>query len=126
MNAHRYSDEEAREILQRAMESDQALERGLSQDDLIEAAAEVGISREAMTRAAEALRLERLADERLREKRQGRRRRWWGDVAHCSPEAVNAGHRPSTGARRVASVGHGGAELTSATPDCPAPDAGMI
>jgi len=88
MAPRRYSDEEAREILERAMDSDQAMESGLTQQDLVEAAAEVGISSESMARAAEELRVEGLAKERLEERKLGRRRRWWGSLATFA--AVNS------------------------------------
>jgi len=81
MTQPRYNDEEAREILARALASEEARERGVSENDLIEAASEVGISPEAMKRAAEELRLERLAEERLREKSADRRRGWWSSLA---------------------------------------------
>jgi len=76
----RYTDEEAREILRRALASDQAAQEGLHHQDLIDAAAEVGISPEAMTRAADELRMEQAALTVLDERTRGRRSRWWSSL----------------------------------------------
>jgi hypothetical protein len=80
MTERRYTDEEAREILRRAMESEQAAAEGLDHQDLIDAAEEVGISPDAMRRAADELRVESEASRELDARRRGKQRRWFGSL----------------------------------------------
>ncbi len=74
--AGRYSDDEMKEILRRALEGDASSE-GVEHEDLVAAAAEVGIDRELVERAAIEMRDEREALERVHQRHRKRRRRFW-------------------------------------------------
>ncbi len=74
--AGRYSDDEMKEILRRALEGD-ASGDGVEHEDLVAAAAEVGIGRELVERAAIEMRDEREALARVQQKQRKRRRRFW-------------------------------------------------
>jgi hypothetical protein len=74
--AGRYSDEEMKEILRRALESD-ASSDGIEHEDLVAAAAEVGIDRELVERAAIEMRDEQEALENVKQRQRKRRRGFW-------------------------------------------------
>lgn len=87
MNEKRYSREEMEEILRRALSN--AEEDGVAHDDLVAAAAEVGISQQAIEHAALTLRNDRA---RLIKREEVKRRRRSGFFRHLSIYAIiNAG-----------------------------------
>jgi hypothetical protein len=71
----KYSDEEVRAIIDRALARDASEPGGLTHSDLLAVGEQVGVPAAAMTRAAEAVRTERLARV-ASEAITGRRRRW--------------------------------------------------
>ncbi len=74
--AARYSDDEAKEILKRALEGDALATGGFDHEDLVAAAREVGIDPEAVERAASEMSLDREAEGLVLARRRKRRRRW--------------------------------------------------
>lgn len=74
--AARYSDDEAKEILKRALEGDVLDTGGFDHEDLVAAAREVGIDPAAVERAASELKIDREAESIVATKRRKRRRRW--------------------------------------------------
>jgi len=77
----RYTDEQAKEILRRAIERDAALQDGLSEGELIEAARELGIDPEHVERAAVEVREQTAVEARRRERRRRERQRFAGSLA---------------------------------------------
>ncbi len=75
-----YTDEEAREILRRAIESHEVERQGLTHDDLVQAAREVGIEADAVDRAAIEVREQAAVEMRRKERRVRERHRLAGSV----------------------------------------------
>jgi len=73
----RYSDEEAQEILKRALERDLASGEGIAHEELVEAAMEVGLAPEAVDRAAAEMRLELSAKQTIERHRKRRKTRFY-------------------------------------------------
>ena len=84
----RYSDEEAKEILRRAIERHEAEKEGFAAEDLVDAARELGIPPEMVERAAIEVRANAGVEARRKARRQKERQRMLGRVA--SYAAVNA------------------------------------
>ncbi len=84
-DARKYSDEEVRAILDRALKGDGGDAHGLSHADLLAIGEQVGVSPEAMSRAADQVRHDRL-DAAAKAAIASRRRRWLG--AHAAVFAV--------------------------------------
>jgi hypothetical protein len=72
----RYSDDEVKEILRRALERQQVGADGIDHEDLVAAAKEVGIDPAALERAAAETRLDREARDAVVAERSKKRRRW--------------------------------------------------
>jgi len=72
----RYSDDEMREILRRALEADVSVD-GIEHEDLVAAAEEVGLDRALVERAAVEMRDEHEALERVQQKQRKRRRNFF-------------------------------------------------
>jgi hypothetical protein len=73
-DARKYSDDEVREILERALSSDGANPNGLAHADLVAIGEQVGVTPEAMTRAAEQVAQAKLDTSAMRSLKSGRRK----------------------------------------------------
>jgi hypothetical protein len=78
--AGRYNDDEMKEILRRALESEESAD-GIDHEDLVAAAAEVGIDRSLVERAAVEMRDESAALARVEQKQRKRRRGFFKSFA---------------------------------------------
>lgn len=85
MTEPKYSDEEVRAIIERALSRSSSEAGGLSHADLLAVGEQVGVSPDAMSRAAEAVRAERLSRD-AGAALSRRRRRWL--AAHAAVFAV--------------------------------------
>jgi len=84
-DAQKYSDEDVRAIIERALKAEGSGAAELDHADLLAVGEQVGVSAEAMTRAAEEVKAARL-DEDAKQAITSRRRRWLG--AHAAVFAV--------------------------------------
>jgi hypothetical protein len=74
--AARYSDEEAKEIIERALAGDLLDSGGFDHEDLVAAAREVGIDPAALEKAANEITIDREAERVVATKRRKRKRKW--------------------------------------------------